>query len=190
MTDTPQDFSTFTPEQATAELQRMSEALHGPPAAQREAQTPTEARAKLDALTANKEWADRLVAGGVEERRQFKELTELASGTDDRLGNVLKGESAPPMIEITHDGNPLTTANLKTAVEDFRALGFDDVDVTAAINGDKATREFHDQVAQLKAHRMRDQEFVSRYLRGDPDAVLFMSYANLILSLDVVEASA
>ena len=66
MTDTtdapaPVDVSEMTPDQATAYLAVMDAKLHPPPPLN--PTTPSEARARLDALISNKEWAAQLDSG-------------------------------------------------------------------------------------------------------------------------------
>ena len=66
--DTPTAAPTdLTPDQATATLAQMRLDAHPP--APISPTTPAEARARLNALTSNKEWGARLLAGRIEEGR-------------------------------------------------------------------------------------------------------------------------
>ena len=54
----------------------------------------TEARARLDALIADRDgWASRYLEGGAAERREFTELTEkIVSGGDDAVTAAMNGD--------------------------------------------------------------------------------------------------
>jgi hypothetical protein len=62
MTDQPQDFSTLSPEQATAKLNELTAAFKGalPP---ENLATPAEAQARLSHLAKDKAWTDRFTNG-------------------------------------------------------------------------------------------------------------------------------
>jgi hypothetical protein len=107
MTDTPAALSVdpwaMTPEQATAALAQMQTATNPPPPV-----VPVDAqdaRARLDALSRNPSWAQRLFSGNVEARREFNELVAKAAGGDD-VGDAIAGivEPAAPLFETTANG--------------------------------------------------------------------------------------
>ena len=78
MTDTPN----LTPEQATAKLAEMTAAYRGAPPSDK----PTDAagaRARLNHLASDKAWVDKLNAGDVAARGEFKALTEQVAGSTE-----------------------------------------------------------------------------------------------------------
>jgi hypothetical protein len=93
MSDSGQDLSGagvygLTPEQATAELAKLSAALHAP--ASSTPQNANEARARLQALANDTNWYDRYVRGSQAERAEFDQLTRLAAsdGEQEAIGLI------------------------------------------------------------------------------------------------------
>jgi hypothetical protein len=78
----------MTPEQATAELAKMSAALHGP-AASATPQNANEARARLQTISADEKWRSRYLNGGQAERAEFDRLTQQIAGSSDGAPDVL-----------------------------------------------------------------------------------------------------
>jgi hypothetical protein len=72
----------LTPEQATAKLAEMSAALHGP-APSATPQNADEARARLQAISADEKWRSRYLSGHQAERAEFETLTKQVAGSAD-----------------------------------------------------------------------------------------------------------
>src|SRR5262245_19763021 len=95
--DTP--IHELSPQQATARLAALQadwDARNAPPPTDKPA-TPMEARARLNTLTADKDWTAKLEQGDVEVRKEFTTLTELAAdlAPADRLDAAMRGEVGP-----------------------------------------------------------------------------------------------
>jgi hypothetical protein len=121
MPDTP-DVTALTPEQAGAELARLTTEFKGssPPASPT---TPAKAKAKMHANAQNAEWRDKFLAGDVAARKEFDALTKMQADADDRVENVLSGKTESQFMEITTPEHPLSTRDLASAVETLREMG-------------------------------------------------------------------
>lgn len=150
-----------------ADMQRAYDARTASPAPDR----PTDAagaRAKLDALTANKSWSERYLNGGVDETREFKELTAMVASTDPavRLERVLAGEVHNNSVIETVSGDELSTSKLAIAVDGLREVGLSDEAIREAISGGKNTAVIHRATRELKERLFGDPAWVKRYLDG------------------------
>jgi hypothetical protein len=82
--------------------------------------SPALAAAKLEALTSNREWSAKFMAGDSEARAAFNDLTtQIADG--DKIADALAGQTPPagPFVETLTDGE-LPAHALRTAVADLR----------------------------------------------------------------------
>jgi predicted transcriptional regulator len=181
MTDIP--IESMTPAQAGEALAKMAEAYHGTPPT--DPKTPTEAQARLDALTKNKDWGDKLTAGDVTTRREFTSLTEMAAKAEHRLDNVLAGKVEPELMELTSAEHPLSTRNLASVVESFREMGLSDGTIKQAIEGGTVSKEEHGQAKQAMALLMSDAEWSKRLLSGDWSAKRDLQLLSIILNSQV-----
>jgi hypothetical protein len=189
-TDATADVYSMTPEQATAKLAELEVAHRGPdPSA--DPKTAAEARARLDRLTADAKWAAKLEAGDTETRKEFQRLTELvANAGNERLDAVLAGKTEPTLIETTTSDDPLTSAQLRSAITDFAGLGFGEKAIREVITGTPFSREQVIEATGRRARAMGTAEWVTKYLAGDPIAVRDMTVWNSILAASAEDDAA
>jgi hypothetical protein len=172
-----------TPQQ---QLDAMSAALKGP-ATNPNPTTPTEARARLVDLTADKQWSEDFTAGRVEARREFATLTEMAAQADDRLENALAGKADAQLLEVTNAENPLTSRDIGTAINDLREAGLRDETIREIFDGVKMPAEIRRRCEQLKAKKLGDAEWTKRLLAGDHEAKRELTLISAVLSAEVAE---
>jgi hypothetical protein len=118
MTDTPAEIPIhqMSPEQATAELDRMSAQLAGP-APPETPTTPAEANARLTALTESKEWREKYLSGNKAAEREFKALTDL----------IAAGDALPPgaieTVDAVSDTHAVSRAGYEKLIDGLRDAG-------------------------------------------------------------------
>jgi hypothetical protein len=132
------DISAMTPDVATATLSQMQLDVRPPPPLV--PSTAAEANARLQTLTSNKEWGARLLAGGMEERREFQRLTELAADADE-VKDAIAGTTLEPFAIETIGPGELNSRDRATAVAMFRDAGLEDGVISEAFNGGRVTRK-------------------------------------------------
>jgi hypothetical protein len=155
----------MTPEQAGAELARLTAEFHGPPPSA----NPTngaEARARLQTLTQNRQWTEKLIAGDATTKAEYESLTKMVAESDDRLKGVLDGTAAPQMMELTSPENPLSTRELQTWVDDLRAIGVPEEMIRGYATNQPITRELR-AFAERRDRELRgDAAWKQRLLAG------------------------
>jgi hypothetical protein len=169
----------LTPDQATATLAQMRLDAHPP--APLVPTTPAEARARLNALTSNKEWGARLVAGHIEEGREFARLSELADQADqvtDAINNTTPESFA---IETIGPGE-LNSRDRATTVEMFRDAGLTDDVINQAMRGGEVSRAEYMAAKALKSARLGDEAWVARWSKGGWAEQREMLHINTIVS--------
>ena len=127
--------------------------------------TAAEASARLQTLTANKEWGARLLAGGIEERREFARLTELASGADT-VADAISNSTPEPFAIETVGPNELNSRDRASVVEMFRDAGLEDGVISEAMNGGRVTRKEVAAAKALQSARHGDAGWRQRLLNG------------------------
>lgn len=123
MTDTPAapapvDPWSLTASEATAALGAMNDAINPqPPIKPEDAQ---DARARLDKLTADKSFADRLLTGDIAAKKEFEKLIAAAAAGDDvgdRLANI---QEPSPLFETTSSqSGQINRRDLASIVDTF-----------------------------------------------------------------------
>ena len=179
------DISTMTPEVAGATLAQMQIDAHPP--APLAPTTAAEANARLQTLTSNKEWGARLLAGGIEERREFERLTELAAGTDAVADAIAGATPQPFQIETVGPGE-LSTKDRATAVEMFRDAGLEDGVIAEAFNGGRVTRKEVAAAKALQSARHGDAGWRQRFLAGGWAENREQTLINIILTSAIDES--
>jgi hypothetical protein len=189
MTETPTDPWSMTPQEATAALQRMSEAYES-----RTAPPPdkpgnaTEAKARLDHLVRDGEWGKKLEAGDADTNKEFHALTTFAAEAQpaDQLDRVLAGTAERPMIETVTDGQ-LSTGKLMSAVDGLREVGLSDDVIREAINGGKNSAAIHRATQELKTKLFSDPAWLKRYLDGGAAERKQATLIAIVLNSEVAE---
>jgi hypothetical protein len=160
---TPPDVSAMTPDQASATLAQMR--IDARPPAPLVPSTASEAQARLQTLTGNAEWGKRLLEGGIEERAEFRRLTELAAGADE-VKDAIEGTTPAPFLIETVGPGELSSRDRATAVAMFRDAGLRDEVIAEAMNGGAVTRAEYAAARALQASRHGDEGWRSRFLKG------------------------
>jgi hypothetical protein len=134
----------------------------------------TEARAVLDARTADPSWGGRVFNGDPAANKEFHELTAMvAAGGDDTVAVAMAGN---PVYMPTTDLHQMAHT---TAL--FRELGIRDEVTSQFLRGVQVTPQEYELVSNWKKENMGDEAFVKRYLSGDVKASQQMMIANTVL---------
>jgi hypothetical protein len=173
MSDNGQDLSGagvygLSTEQATAELNKMTAALHAP--ASSTPQNANEARARLQALANDTKWYDRYVRGSQAERAEFDQLTRLAAsdGEQEAIGlietvDATQDRDAQPRraYAALFDGLRGSVGGLPQTAEDaMRAIDSGEM-TDRPTEGDRL-------VAREALERLsKSPEWVKKFLAGD-----------------------
>jgi hypothetical protein len=180
----------LSPTAKLAELQAAYDARNAAPAPPDKPTDAAGARAKLDALTADKSWSERYLKGGVNEAREFKELTAMVASADPatRLERVLAGEIHNNSVIETVSGDELSTSKLAIAVEGLREVGISDEAIKEAVNGGRNNAVIHRATQELKTRLFSDQAWVKKYLEGGAAERKQATLIAIILSGEVADA--
>lgn len=161
---TTPDPTTLTPAEATAALARMQfEASPPPPLAPA---TAADAARRLEILSKDKAWADRLFAGDVAANKEFKELNALAASGDDTADLIAGTATLQQPFETTIDGQ-LPRRVVADVVSSLRELGLSDGSIGEALNGGKFTSAELAAVKVFRNSRHGDPDWCKRLLAGD-----------------------
>ena len=187
MTDTtattpPTDPFAMTPEQATDTLTAMAAVASPPPPIKPE--DAQDARARLDVLSRDKGWADRLFNGDVRTRKEFDDLLGVAAGGDD-VGDAIAGIVEEPPIFQTTQGGELPARHVQQTIEALREAGLNDGTIEQAIKLPPVTRADAAMTRAFQSKRHGDAEWVARLLAGDYEAKREFTLMSIILASPV-----
>jgi hypothetical protein len=189
------DIYSLTPAEATARLEAMKPATPATGLAERNPATltPTQARERLAELQSDKEWTQRFLSGGLKEKKQFDVLlAKQNEATDAQLEIAMRNgvEVAPLIPEVTFDG-ALNSARLAQVITDLRDHGLEDAHIEEAFDETRTIdRATHEAVKRLEQQRLRDVEYVKRYLAGGAAEKREMALIRIALGLKIAEAEA
>jgi hypothetical protein len=167
MPDTP-DVATLTPEQATAELARLTDQFRGSaPAAN--PTTPAEAQARLNHLTSNREFAERFAKGDVKARREFDRLTQQIASGEQPLSFAIE------TVDAVSNPGALPKAHVEGFYDVFRDFDLPpeaEAHMRAIDSGSTDRPTAGDREAYQRAldRLMKNDEFRSSLLAGDHTA--------------------
>jgi hypothetical protein len=136
----------------------------------------TEARARLDALIADKARGAKLVAGDAEVTREYRELRAKADNPDpaDTVAAAMSGnlgEMPDSSVKMMAE-----TAGM------LREIGIREEVIADTLRGHEVSPNEYKLVEAWKARQMKDPVFVKAYLSGDPEARQKMTLAAIVLS--------
>jgi hypothetical protein len=181
----PLDVWTMTPDQVAAKLAAMDAAIHPPPPlVPLDAQ---DARAQLDLLTRNPSWAESLLKGNVETRKQLDELVAKAAGGDnvgDAIANIV--EPAVPLFETTANGE-LPRRHVEGTIAALRDAGLNDAAIEQAVNLPPISRSEFMAAQAFQAKLHGTQEWRSKLLSGDYEATRQHNLLCVLLSSPIAE---
>jgi hypothetical protein len=173
----------MTPEQATATLAAMDRETRPAPTL-----TPVDAqdaRVTLDLLSRNPSWAESLLKGNVETRKQFDELVAKAAGGDD-VADAVAGivEPAVPLFETTANGE-LPRRHVEGTISALRDAGLNDESISQAVTLPPISRTELMSAQALKTKLHGTAEWRSKLLSGDYEATRQHNLLAVLLSSPV-----
>jgi len=178
MSDTPQDVFTMTPAEANAELARMTEAYRGP-APTGTPTTPAAAAARLNSLTTDKAWSERITKGDAATMAEYRNLTELASKGDGTVGIET--------VDSISDPHALPRAGYETLIDGLREGGLPEIaeqqirDLDSG-KGERPTAGDGVAAKAALARLTKDPAFGKKYLEGEVDATNLVNGLDRIIS--------
>jgi hypothetical protein len=139
--------------------------------------TATEARAQIDALTANAEFGSKLLSGDVAARQQWNDLHSVLGKGGDEIENAMNG--------VIMGVDTIPDAKYRVLAEGaswMRSVGLSDGVVREALEGAGVTKEEYRMVKDWRTRQMNDPVFSKRFLSGDAEAVRLITTANVVLT--------
>jgi hypothetical protein len=136
----------------------------------------TQAAAQLNNLQKDGEWTSRFLAGDEGARAEFEKLTGIIV-SEDPIDGVAAG-----LPWADH-----SVREMAEAVPFLREAGLSDDVIRQVFTDQEVTQKEFDLATHWKAQRFRDQEWVKRFLSGEPDAGRQMMAANIILNSAIKE---
>jgi hypothetical protein len=146
---------------------------------------PTEAIARLEALKADPDWRDKFLAGNSPQAKEYKDLQAVAAKAPDSPVDAA-------MAGIMEDAPFQKSGHLEmvSATSMFREMGISDAVIRQTLTDQEVTQAEHDAVSRWRSDRMRDHDWVKKYLAGDGDQVRDMLLANIVLSSNIKQSAA
>jgi hypothetical protein len=174
---------TMSPDEATAHLGKMTADYNAAnrPAAVAAPANATEAHRRLEALSSDSTWSQRLLNNDAAARKEFNSLTALVAGGTDAdfaIAGVL-----PEFHVDSGTGAPLR--DQLAAVPQLREAGIDDEAIRQVLTDQPVTKAEHDLAKQQHADRMSDPEFTKRWFGGGRAETREMTLLSIILSSEI-----
>lgn len=170
MTDTPPDAFAMSGAEAGAALAKMTAEFRGAPPSDKPT-TPAKAQSRLNQLTADKAWADRLAKGDVAARREFTELTAQVANSAGPLGGT-----ELEVVKLISDPNRMPKERYDGLLEGLREQGMPESgekyvrDLDSGVRADRPTAG-DGAACKLALDRLtRDPEWARKVLANDPAA--------------------
>jgi hypothetical protein len=156
----------MTPEQATTKLDEMTAAYRG--GAPENPQTAAEATARLQALTNDPKFVDRLLRGNPQARAELDRLTTLVANLDETPSGDIETVTGPYALRRAHyegmiDG--LRDGGLPDTAEQYIR------ELDAGLREDRPTQGDGHACQQMIDRLLKDAGFREKYLAGDIAAV-------------------
>ena len=147
-------------------------------------QNAAEATMRLNELKNDATWRDRFLAGNTPEAREYRALrTQIESGDAPNVDAAMAGvlDDAP-----FQDSKRM---QMVAATAHFRDLGIRDEVIRQTLTDYEVTPQEHAVVTKWKADRMRDPEWVEKYLAGHGDHKRDMMLANIVLTSKIKKSA-
>ncbi len=136
------------------------------------AMTPQQATAKLEELTGNAEWTERLLRPGSTslspERKLFDQLIEKKYEAD-RTGRLLSDAPIEPQIGALNRGG-ISDQHARDAIGALRDLGISDGSIQELFDDVKYPADVVAAAEQMYREKTREEGWVDLLLSGDPVA--------------------
>ncbi|MHC4043564.1 hypothetical protein [Bradyrhizobium sp. 23AC] len=139
--------------------------------------TPAEARAQIDALTANAEFSSKLLSGDVAATQQWNDLHSVVGKGGDEIENAMNGVILG--ADMIPDGE---SKRLAEGASWMRGLGLSDGVVREALEGAGVSKEEYRMVSDWRTRHMNDPAFTKRFLANDAEAVRLMLTASVVIA--------
>jgi hypothetical protein len=125
--------------------------------------------------------------GDIATKKEWTALTEtIAAG--DPIDAVMAGVNPAGNTQIDFSGgNAASYADQIKAVGELRTAGLDDGVIRQILSDQKVSRGEFEAVKGWHDRALKDQDFVRKYLAGDPEAMRLMTLASVVLSSDIAE---
>lgn len=139
--------------------------------------------ATLDSLLADQKFTDRLLAGGLSERREFDAAiaAKSAKSEGDHIDHIINGTAQAPIFQ-TLTGTELGVRDQMTAAAALKDTGVNDAVIRQALEGKPVSKEEYQLVKNHKADLLGDKDFVTKYLSGDRSARRTMTLVQVALA--------
>jgi len=126
--------------------------------------SPSQAGERLAELSADKQWASKLLSNDGPTRREFEALSERKLAAD-RIEAVMDGTAQPQPFETTRGGE-ISTHNIALGVESLRAIGIEDAPIRAFLQGVPVPKQDREAVDRLLTQLKADAGWVDRLMKG------------------------
>jgi hypothetical protein len=152
----------------------MSEVQGSPPAPPA---TASEASARLDALGADRAWAQKFYSGDIAARQEFERLNVMVAEGGDKIDIAMLGQLPP--------GANGEIRELAGTAEFLRDVGIRDEVIRETLAGQEVTQAEHDATKRWLDQHTRDKEYTKKWLSGDPEVAKQMTLAHIILGSNI-----
>jgi hypothetical protein len=140
-----------------------------------------EAHDRLGVLSADARWADNLMKGDTATVREFHELSAMAAN-GDKIQTAMAGVVPAYVLGGIPDSEQVM---LTETANHLRDLGLSDGAVEQALRREPLPKNEIDLATAWKMRAMRSEDFVKKFLSGDPEARKQMSLANIVESSQI-----
>ncbi|QDF38272.1 hypothetical protein FJN17_12215 [Bradyrhizobium symbiodeficiens] len=139
--------------------------------------TAAEARAQIDALSANLEFGSKLLSGDVAATQQWNDLHSVIGKGGDEIENAMNG------VVLGADSIPDGQSKLMAEGASWlRGLGMPDGVVREALEGAGVSKEEYRMVTDWRTRQMNDPAFAKRFLANEAEAVRLMMTASVVIA--------
>jgi hypothetical protein len=152
-------------------------ALPAPPA------TPAEASSRLTALKADPAWRDQFLAGNGPQVKEYHSLSEMAAKGGD-VDRAMAGVADVGTYQSTEHREMIFATKM------LRELGVDDAVIRQHLTGHEVSQQEFDAVTRLKADKLGDSEWVTKYMAGERAQQREMALMNIVLSSTIKKEAA
>jgi hypothetical protein len=156
----------------TEQQQQVDPQLGAPPAPPANSQ---EARTRLDALIADKDWGAKALAGDLAANRELRELTTMAARDD----------GAGVDVAMLGNANQMPTTELQVmahAAASMREVGIREEIIRDALSGKAMTQAEVDLTKAWQTRHFADPEWSKRFLAGGAEERQQFMLCSIILS--------
>src|SRR5258705_8089693 len=138
--------------------------------------TASEATARLNELKGSAEWREQYLSGSPRHAKEMRDLQEaIDKGANPRVDRAIAGIMDDAPFQAAGHLAMIGTAEM------LRDAGIGDDVIRQTLSNQEITQAERDAVARWKADKMRDSEWVKKYLAGEGEHKRAMMLANIVL---------